>query len=277
MKNLRHVRSKKNKTPEDFSEIKLKQFWNQAAKDIKSFYGSPSTKIYFNQEKRIISNYFSNLEGKSILKTDLWNEAKNTQILKWVLTEKAKAFGVDISFFVTRQALDATKTGENNLFFNVADLRYLPFSNNCFDYVYSMGTAEHFLEYDKACQEMYRVLKPDGKAIIGVPNKYDPFLRPFQVFLLQKLGLYSFGYEKSFSKKEMAQILKKNDFIILDQSSILFMPGILRILDLFSYVHFRPLTKITKVLLSPFEALYNHFEFFRHYGYLIVFLVKKPR
>ena len=47
-----------------------------------------------------------------------------------------------------------------------------------FDAIYSMGTIEHFDATERAVAEMARVLKPGGRAIVGVPNRHDPFLRP---------------------------------------------------------------------------------------------------
>ena len=43
------------------------------------------------------------------------------------------------------------------------------------------------------------MLKPGGTAIIGVPNKLDPFLRPLLVHVLNALGFYAYGMEKSFT------------------------------------------------------------------------------
>ena len=64
-----------------------------------------------------------------------------------------------------------------------------------------MGTIEHFDETERAVDEMARVLKPGGRAIIGVPNRHDPFLRPLFVTVLQAIGMYGYGYEKSYSRR----------------------------------------------------------------------------
>jgi ubiquinone/menaquinone biosynthesis C-methylase UbiE len=53
-------------------------------------------------------------------------------------------------------------------------VRDLPFRDASFDAIYSIGTIEHFDETERAVEEMARVLKPGGRAIIGVPNRYDP-------------------------------------------------------------------------------------------------------
>ena len=83
--------------------------------------------------------------------------------------------------------------------FAIADVRTLPFVDESFDLIYSMGTIEHFDEYAEAARELFRVLRPGGRAIIGVPNKLDPFLRPLMVTLLNSLNLYGYGMEKSFT------------------------------------------------------------------------------
>lgn len=265
------------KLKKDFTATELKEYWNRSAESIKPYHAAPSTQIYFEQEKRLINHFFSPLKKKTLLKTDLWNEAKNTQIIKWILKKETEVYGIDISNRVVQEARTHFNNNKYKPFFSVADLREIPFPNNYFDCIYSMGTLEHFLDHEKALQEMCRVLKVRGKAIIGVPNKLDPFLRPFFVFLMQRLGLYSFGYEKSFSKKKMIQLLKKANFKIINQSSLLFMPVIIRILDLFLYKHFRPLVKFSNALITPFAFLYNHSTFIRGHGYLIAFIIEKRR
>lgn len=261
----------------DFTSLELKEYWNRSAENIKPYHDAPSTQIYFEQEKRLIHKFFSPLKGKTFLKTDLWNETKNTQILRWILKQEAKAYGMDISDRIVQEAYVCFNKDKNKPYVTIADLREIPFPNNYFDFIYSMGTLEHFIDYKKALCEMARVLKIEGKAIIGVPNKLDPFLRPIFIFLMQRMGLYPFGFEKSFSKKKMIQLLKNADFKIIYQSSLLFMPGFLRILDLFFYCHLRPLVKYNKVLMTPFVSLYNHFKFFRSHGYLIAFIVEKRK
>jgi len=259
----------------DFSETSLTKSWDQAARKVKPYHQAPSTRIYLDQEKNLIDTHFSPLGGKEFFKTDLWNEAKNTQILKHVVEEGAEVYGIDISPRVTQQALMSFNHSKNRPCVMIADIRKLPYQDNTFDCIYSMGTVEHFPDTEKAIQELYRVLKQGGKAIIGVPNKHDLFLRPLLVFIMQKLGLYSFGYEKSFSKKELRRMLEKANFKVDCYGSLLFMPGILRILDIFLFLHMRPLTKLSKILLAPFVFLYDRFRFFKQKGYLIACIARK--
>ena len=52
-----------------------------------------------------------------------------------------------------------------------------------------MGTVEHFDDTDGALREIFRVTRPGGTAIVGVPNRRDPFLRSLFVALHCRIGL----------------------------------------------------------------------------------------
>jgi SAM-dependent methyltransferase len=261
--------------PTGFAQADLTDYWDRVADETYLYHGAYSTQVYFEQEKRLIQQFCSPLKGKTLLKTDLWNEAKNTRILRWVADQEAVVHGLDISVRVARQALASFHDREDKAFLTVADVRDIPYPDESFDFVYSMGTVEHFPDYEKAIREIYRVLKTGGTALIGVPNKFDIFLRPLQVFLLQKLGLYAFGYEKAFSKGELTRLLTRTNFKIRGQSSLLFMPGVLRMIDLFFSCHIPFLCGVSKALLAPFAFLYERFELFRRHGYLITLVVRK--
>ena len=56
---------------------------------------------------------------------------------------------------------------------------------------------------------MARVLKPGGRAIVGVPNRHDPFLRPLLATALQAVGLYAYGYEKSYLAAGLRDMLER--------------------------------------------------------------------
>jgi SAM-dependent methyltransferase len=160
--------------------------------------------------------------------------------------------------------------------FAVADVRALPFSENAFDLVYSMGTIEHFEEHAVALRELFRVLKPSGIAIVGVPNKLDPFLRPLMVHLWNKFADYPYGMEKSFTPGALRRLLESAGFRALGWSGLLFMPGWLRILDLWCHVHAPSLARLTGRMLGPFAWVYRRFPLIRRLGYLVAWAVVKP-
>ena len=59
--------------------------------------GAPSTAQYLEGEQRLIRAAFPELAGQRLLKTDLWDEARNTRILQWAGEQGAEVHGIDIS------------------------------------------------------------------------------------------------------------------------------------------------------------------------------------
>ena len=254
-------------------------FWAGVGERFPDLSGAASTRYYAENEQRLFTEHFPALDGLSILKTDLWDEARNTRILVWASQRGARAFGVDISMptvLLARQAF-ATASAPRPLTAAVGDVRELPFGDASFDAIYSMGTIEHFAETEQAVSEMSRVLKPGGCAIVGVPNRHDPFLRPLLATVLQAVGLYGYGYEKSYSKKALRQMLERAGLEVVAETAILFMPGWLRMLDLACHAWCRPLTPITSALVQPFVFLDRHAPAVRRHGYLLATVVRKPK
>jgi len=250
-------------------------FWGDVGSTFPSLKGAASTHYYFECERMLHEQFFPQLKDLLLLKTDLWDEAKNTEILRWAAEQGARPVGVDIAFDTVQQARDILK--RHRPVCVVADVRSLPFRSGAFDLIYSMGTIEHFPEHDVAVKELFRVLKPAGTAIIGVPNKLDPFLRPLLVWLLQRLGLYVYGMEKSFTPRALRRLLGSAGFRVTAQTGILVMPGWLRMLDLLCHTRWRRLTRLTGWLVRPFAWLYRRVPTVRRHGYLIAAVVEKPR
>jgi SAM-dependent methyltransferase len=255
------------------------RFWAGVGERFPDLAGAVSTQYYSDNERRLFTEHLPPLEGLSILKTDLWDEAKNTRILAWASRQGAHTYGVDISEPTVRLARGAFETnaeGQFELRGAVGDVRELPFRDDSFDAIYSMGTIEHFDETAHAVEEMARVLKPGGRAIVGVPNRHDPFLRPLFATLLQWVGLYGYGYEKSYSRRKLRQMLEQAGFVVVAETAILFIPGYLRMLDLACHSWCRPLAAVTGALVRPFMFLDRHVPALRRHGYLLATVVTKP-
>jgi len=258
------------------SRDSLRSFWDWKGAIIRPFIGSPSTIFYAECERSLFQTYFPDLIGKRVFKTDLWDEAKNSQILNWAAQQGAKAFGLDISEPIVREAKSSFVRMGLSLGGIVSDLRAPAFKDESFDFIYSMGTIEHFPEYRLAIQECFRLLKKGGRAIIGVPNKFDPFLRPLLVSFLNSLDLYPYGQEKSFGMNELERLLEEAGFRIVGRSGILFMPGWLRMFDLFWHMRWPKSNFLMGPLVSPFAFLYRRYPSLRRLGYLIACVVQKP-
>jgi SAM-dependent methyltransferase len=252
-----------------------REFWSGVGGDFPDLGRAASTAYYAANEQRLFAEHFPPLDGLKILKTDLWDEAKNTRILVWASRRGARTFGIDISEPTVIQAGAAFPDGRGALRAAVGDVRDLPFRDGSFDAIYSMGTIEHFDETARAVDEMARVLKPGGRAIIGVPNRYDPFLRPLLATVMQATGLYGYGYEKSYSRRALRTMLERAGLEVVAETAILFMPGWLRMLDLACHVWCQPLAAVTGALVRPFVLLDRHVPAVRRHGYLLATVVTK--
>src|SRR5688572_25542706 len=102
-----------------------RRFWHEVGETFPDLGGAASTAYYLENEKRLLSEHVPDLGRCAMLKTDLWDEVKNTRILQWMHEQGAAAFGVDISEPTVRQARAAFPGA--GLRAAAADVRSLPF------------------------------------------------------------------------------------------------------------------------------------------------------
>ncbi|MBM3245317.1 MAG: class I SAM-dependent methyltransferase [Candidatus Omnitrophica bacterium] len=82
-----------------------------------------------------------------------------------------------------------------------ADAENLPFKDNSFDTVYSFGVLHHTPDTQKAINEVYRVLKPNGEAVIMLYHKGYAY---YALLLLH-------GYKKIFGFYNQDRLMSKYD------------------------------------------------------------------
>jgi SAM-dependent methyltransferase len=250
--------------------------WDGIARGMRDFSTAPTTRYYRDCEIALLSRAVGDLRGKRVLKLDLWNEAINTRILNWIAAQGADAYGLDLSHIVASRARANADAEGVALRLLRADIRDVPFRSNSFDVVYTMGTIEHIDEYAQAVREIRRVLKPGGTAIIGVPHKWDIFLRPLLVNVLESLGKYPYAPEKSFSARELRGVVEESGLRVLRRTGILTIPGILRMADLFFHTRRIPLTWLTGAAAQPFGFAETRWQWPGYFGYLLTMVAEKP-
>lgn len=81
-------------------------------------------------------------------------------------------YGIDISQKMLDVIINKTEHFQNIHLYN-ANAKNIPFQDNYFDFVTSYRVIIHIPDYEKVIQEVYRVLKPNGYAIIEFNNKYS--------------------------------------------------------------------------------------------------------
>jgi SAM-dependent methyltransferase len=251
--------------------------WERIAASVGELGGAPSTEYYRRCEMALIRRSLGELAGKRVLKLDLWNEAFNTRILHWMAEQGAEVHGLDLSRLVVHRAQRNTRRAGQPARLVRADIRELPFATGSFDAVYTMGTIEHIHEYVEAIAEVRRVLRPGGRAIIGVPHKWNVFLRPALVWLLDRFGKYAYAPEKSFSGPELRRSIEQTGLVVHERTGILAIPGIVRMAELFLYKRGIPLYRLSSLLLWPFERLETRYRWPGFFGYLLTMVAEKPK
>lgn len=249
--------------------------WEMVARSWPDLYAAASTQYYRRCEIALVERYLGAARGKSVLKLDLWNEAVNTRLLQWVESQGARVYGIDLSSVTAGRARDNFASESRSGHFAQADIRSLPFAEASFDFVYTMGTIEHVREYELAIREVRRVLKPGGTALIGVPHKWDPFLRPLVVWVLERFNLYPYSPERAFGAAELRDAVERNGLTVEQRTGLLFVPGIVRLADLFLHVRGFRVQPLTAAITRPFEYAEQRWEWSRRLGYLVAVVARK--
>jgi len=180
-------------------ETRLPQTWYSRKK--------PETLEWFNElEFQRYSVYYpcikENVEfeyhsGEKVLEigvgigTDLVNYAKNGAIVSGIdLTEEA--------IRMTKKNLKLRGLKYESL--QIADAENLPFKDSSFDLVVSLGVLHHTPNMDKAIKEVYRVLKPHGKAIILIYARgWKHYFKRIGIHGILLGGLIKKGYNRLIS------------------------------------------------------------------------------
>lgn len=172
-----------------------------ASEDFYRNYWSENTEIkqqHFQQNKSIIENYFvAPIRDKNILEIGVGGEGG----IIISLQNANRVQGVDISDSAIKNCKNfGLPVAKCNL-----DKDTLKFEDNCFDIVFAFEVFEHFANPQHALEEIKRVLKPDGKLLISIPNETTHhWPRLF--------------YPTLFEKENFKEFLMTNDFkLISDQ------------------------------------------------------------
>jgi len=107
-------------------------YWDSVAKETKNYHLEQNIAIYYrNEHIRLIKEWGGDLEGKSILKTDLYESAfGETSFLFWLLEQKADIFAADISQLIVKKAKSRFEQSNANLKnFVVSDIRTSAFKH----------------------------------------------------------------------------------------------------------------------------------------------------
>jgi len=127
---------------------------------------------YGNQRENVLSPSTLSLERHRLL----WLYLKNETDF-FIRPLKVLHFAPEQAFYKRFRNLSNlyyTTTDLNSPLADVkADICDLPFENESFDFILCNHVLEHIPDDTKAMQELYRILKPGGTAILQIPQELD--------------------------------------------------------------------------------------------------------
>lgn len=124
-------------------------------------------------------------------------------------------YGVDFSGNMLQFARKYSKKYKFSVDLSEADVRYLPYPDNTFDWAIAVATYHHIdnrRERFQALQELHRVLKPGGETFITVWNRWQPrfWLKSKNVLVPWHSRDKTLNrYYYLFSFRELEQIVRK--------------------------------------------------------------------
>lgn len=122
-------------------------------------------------------------------------------------------------------------TSEGLLHVIRADILHMPLRDSRFDLVFNEGVVEHFTDPNSVLREMARVTANRGTVVFSVPHTLS-----FHTFARQVLSrffsaswrhkLWPYGFERSFSKNEVRQMLQLANLENVEVHGIGFLYGL---------------------------------------------------
>lgn len=162
----------------------------------------------------------------------------------------ARAAGIDNSLDMLLAA--EAKAGKEGLKIDLlaADAGALPFREGSFDIAFSVGMLCFIEDMDKALSEMKRVLRPGGRVVIGVLNRWSPWALLRRVKGLFRKTVYSRA--RFVSPPQLRSALKRAGFESVEMRTCLFFLPINSNLHLKFAKHFESPARF----LSPYTGAF---------------------
>ena len=151
----------------------------------------------------------------------------------------ADMFSIDITperVVATGKKLDLIGNGEYIAL--QADAECLPFPDDHFDIAYSNGVLHHTPQTEQAISEVYRVLKPGGRAVIMLYAR-DSFLYWFNLFFLKGLLLGNMFRSRNWLGKTTEWMSDEKQKVYNPETKVYSIGDIVRLFKSFDGVEIR--------------------------------------
>jgi ubiquinone/menaquinone biosynthesis C-methylase UbiE len=128
----------------------------------------PVVKLDRSRKARMIERFLEDGFGRAIEDQRILDVGCGNGMISEHFAHKNQVVGVDLK--------DKREYNQGAYEFVEVDSAKLPFEDACFDFVLSHHVIEHVEQQQVHLEEMHRVLKGDGLAYLGTPNKSSPIM-----------------------------------------------------------------------------------------------------
>ncbi len=179
-------------------------FDDQMANEYDFWYKTPKGRLVDKIEKEVMYEFLKPQPGMEILDIGCGTGNLSLELARL----GARVTGVDISEPMLTKACQKALREKLDVKFYKADAHGLPFDDETFDAVVSLSALEFVSDLSEALKEAYRVLKPDGRMVIGLIGGGSTWSR----------------YYEEKAKKDPESVFRYAHFRTLDEL-IAAMPG----------------------------------------------------
>ncbi len=143
-----------------------------------------------------------------------------------------KLVGVDVDSQILGIAEKRFKKAKlKNFELKIVDAeKALPFKAGQFDVVIAIDVIEHISNYQKAVEDVFRILKPKGKFLMAVPNVETSWKR-----LQKKYGFFYYSdpdHKIEFTKEQLKKLLTSCNFMIENMQTTVFDTPLAPLIDI---------------------------------------------
>ncbi|MCA9950653.1 MAG: methyltransferase domain-containing protein [Anaerolineales bacterium] len=124
----------------------------------------------------------------------------------------AQAHGLDLSYTALQSGWNAGQGGD----LITGNSQELPYAPDSFDVISNIGSLEHYLDMQTAVQQMARVLKPGGRAVVLVPNSFSLLHNIWIAARDGRTNIDQQPIQRYAARVEWQALLEENGLVVVD-------------------------------------------------------------
>jgi ubiquinone/menaquinone biosynthesis C-methylase UbiE len=179
----------------------------------------------------LVQRWLPNRSLRSVLKTDLFDEAVGEGVWPLLASRAEEAVGIDISPVI----LEAARRKYPSMRAVRADVRRLPFPDGSFDVVFSNSTLDHFESRQDilvAMRELSRTLRLGGQLLLTMDNPANPAVWVRNLLpgrWQRRLGLVPYSVGATCGRRWLERGLRQAGLEVLEATAIMHCPRVLAV------------------------------------------------